>query len=307
MQFQVSVVVPVYNAALFVRSAVESAMHLPEVGEILLVDDGYPDGALEVCRQLEKEYDKVKVLQHLNGENRGAGASRNLGVRNAKYPFISFLDADDYYLENRFTDTKLIFESDNTIDGVYAPVGTRLAPGANPVFRQYTTREQIENHVSFTKRTIEPDALFSSLLRGKEGSFHTNGIVLRRELLNKTGLFNERLRLHQDYELWLRCAYHGKLVGVKSAAPVAIRVVHNENRIHSINLKSRSIYYEEVFRYFSHRKISIKDRWFLIVQFAMCHPDRKHISANPVSKYTELLALILKVSLAAVFKRQPED
>ena len=91
--FKVSVITPVYNAEKFLTEAVNSAIHLDEVGELILIEDNSPDGALDLCRELEKQYDKVKLLTHPKNENRGAGASRNLGVRNAKFDFISFLDA----------------------------------------------------------------------------------------------------------------------------------------------------------------------------------------------------------------------
>jgi glycosyltransferase involved in cell wall biosynthesis len=80
---QVSVITPVYNAASFVTQAVESALQQPETAEVLIIEDGSPDNSLEVCQELAKKYEKVKLLRHPNGENRGAGASRNLGMRNA--------------------------------------------------------------------------------------------------------------------------------------------------------------------------------------------------------------------------------
>ncbi len=100
---QVSIIIPVYNAAAYVREAVESALIQPETGEILLIEDNSPDDSLRICQELAAKYDKVKLLRHPNGENRGPGASRNLGMRNARSPILAFLDADDYYLPGRFS------------------------------------------------------------------------------------------------------------------------------------------------------------------------------------------------------------
>ena len=58
----ISVIIPVYNAAPFVGKAVESALIQPEVGEVLLIEDGSKDNSLEICKRLAEEYDKVKVL-----------------------------------------------------------------------------------------------------------------------------------------------------------------------------------------------------------------------------------------------------
>lgn len=122
-EFKVSVVMPVYNAVKYLTVAVESAVHLPEVHEVILIEDCSPDGALAKCRELASTYSKVKLAQHPNGENRGAGASRNLGIQLAQSKYIAFLDADDYYLPNRFHECKRIFLSDDTVDGVYGATG----------------------------------------------------------------------------------------------------------------------------------------------------------------------------------------
>ena len=53
--FEVSVVIPVYNAAAFVTQAVESALAQPEVREVVLVEDCSPDDSLAVCRQLAEK------------------------------------------------------------------------------------------------------------------------------------------------------------------------------------------------------------------------------------------------------------
>ena len=98
----VSVVIPVYQAAAFVEQAVESALAQPETGEVLLVEDGSGDGSLAECERLAAGDGRVRLLRHPNGENRGAGASRNLGIEQSTCPLVAFLDADDYYLLGRF-------------------------------------------------------------------------------------------------------------------------------------------------------------------------------------------------------------
>jgi glycosyltransferase involved in cell wall biosynthesis len=298
--FQVSVIIPVYNAVKYVRRAVESAVRLDEVKEVIIIDDGFPDGAIEVCRRLENEFSKVKLYFHEGHENKGAGASRNLGITKATCEFIAFLDADDWYLENRFAETKQIFDEHSWVDGVYVPVGTSLEEGEKTFFRQYKTKEEIESHISFPKRKIDPLKLFSSLLRGREGSFCTDGIVVKIDLLKRTGLFNESLRLHQDYELWLRCSYYGKLVPVNSLALCAMRAIHAENRIHKMDIKTRAKYYQEVCKFFLSRNLKINDRVFLIRESILYHPDRAYYNRGGLLKYLELGKLAAK-TLAAQF------
>ena len=81
--FKISVIIPVYNAESYLRKAVQSAVNLVEVGEIILIEDQSPDNALALAVSLEQEFDKVKLFQHPDKKNHGAGAYRNLGIQKA--------------------------------------------------------------------------------------------------------------------------------------------------------------------------------------------------------------------------------
>ena len=121
----ISVIIPVYNASAFLKKAVESAIQFEEVKEIILVEDGSTDHSLEVCEILENEFGAVKLFQHPDKGNHGAGATRNLGLEKATEDFIAFLDADDYYLPNRFDAEKELFK-DSNIEGVFNAIGTEF-------------------------------------------------------------------------------------------------------------------------------------------------------------------------------------
>ncbi|SIR10448.1 glycosyltransferase family 2 protein [Pontibacter lucknowensis] len=238
MEFIVSVIIPVYNAEKYVQKAVESAVTLSEVGEVILIEDHSPDNALQVCQDLANKHANVRLYRHPNGENKGAAASRNLGIQKAKYDYIAFLDADDFYLPNRFKADKEIFR-DLSIDGVYsAALNVRID---DPHFK----------HVHTIKRKIRPDKLLHYLIRGTYGHFCTNGITLKKSLLLKTGGFNETLRLHQDTELWVRCASKGTLVAGSINEPTSIIVSHGQNRVTSSSKKSRLKYLLSLINRFS--------------------------------------------------------
>src|SRR5690349_17274444 len=95
--FKVSVVIPVYNAEKYIRKAVESALMQPEVGEVIAVEDKSPDNSLHLLTEWAKTEPRLKVYQHPDKQNHGAGVSRNQGILNSKFDYIAFLDADDYY------------------------------------------------------------------------------------------------------------------------------------------------------------------------------------------------------------------
>ncbi|MFW6046858.1 MAG: glycosyltransferase family 2 protein [Candidatus Woesearchaeota archaeon] len=248
---KVSVIVPVYNAAPFVRQAVESAVDLPEVGEIILVEDNSPDNSLEICKELEAAFSKVKLYRHPNKENRGAGASRNLGIKNASCNYIAFLDADDYYLPNRFKAAKSIFKQNPEADGVY---------DASQLEGNY---QQNNNKYRSVKKNVAPENLFYHLLKGDVGYFHTNSITLKKHVFNEH-LFDKKLRLHQDSELWFRLAYHFKLYPGNLNEPTSIVRRHENNRITSRNIESRSLYINTMFNYYANKQdLSSKNKTML--------------------------------------------
>ena len=94
----VSIIVPVYNANKYIEATVNSVIGQSyENWELLLVDDGSTDGSGETIMRLEKEdvTNRIKVL--FPKEHGTAAKARNYGLKNAKGPYIAFLDADDLW------------------------------------------------------------------------------------------------------------------------------------------------------------------------------------------------------------------
>jgi glycosyltransferase involved in cell wall biosynthesis len=174
---KISIVIPVYNAKKYLRESVESALNQEETGEIILIEDHSSDNSLEEYKKLALKYEKVKLYQHPDKDNRGAGASRNLGIRKAKYEYIAFLDADDYYLENRFKNAKKKFSEDLTIDGVYEAIGTKYE---NKDVKNNWIKSGRPN-ITTVKQRIKPDKLFEKLIMGGYGHFHLNGLIVKKK------------------------------------------------------------------------------------------------------------------------------
>jgi glycosyltransferase involved in cell wall biosynthesis len=226
---QVSVIIPVYNAADFVVQAVESALLQPETGEVILVEDGSTDKSWDVCQQLAEKHNKVRLFSHPARENRGAGATRNLGMRNSSCEFIAFLDADDYYLPGRFQTARELFEIHPDCEGVYEAVGLDISDRLGQQ-RLMESKKSIKNLQTMTKR-FEPENLWMFLISGEYGDFHLDGLVLRRNVLSRSGYMSEGLRLHQDTEFIIRLSVVARLMPGKLEEPVAMWRAHAHNRI----------------------------------------------------------------------------
>jgi glycosyltransferase involved in cell wall biosynthesis len=223
---EISVVIPVFNAERHVKSAVKSALQQKETAEVILVEDDSPDNALVICEELAKSNSRVRLLRHSDGKNHGAGASRNLGIREAQYDYVAFLDADDYYLENRFSKTVDIFNNDPAVDGVYEAVGAEFE---NEEARQRYFATHYEE-IATVDEKVTPEELFRYLVLGGAGYIHLEGLVVKKAGLLKVGLLPQ-LRLHQDSILTAKLAAVLKLVAGEIHTPVAIRRLHLNNRI----------------------------------------------------------------------------
>lgn len=240
-EFKVSVVIPVYNAEKYLENAVLSAVQLPEVEEVILIEDGSPDNGRIVCERLADTHDKVVLLFHPNKENRGPGASRNLGVKYAKSEYIAFLDADDFFLPDRFRYAKARFINDPQIEALYEPVGTVFeSKDAQLKFCKWRkiSKESSEKYLTYPKVENSGIPFFHSILEGRHGTPSTIGIIIKKGVFNESFQFDERLRLHQDTALWIKIASRGKFHAGGHRNAVAMRRVHDDNRIGNRNFKS---------------------------------------------------------------------
>lgn len=231
----ISVIIPVYNAGQFLEKSVESAVHFDEVKEVILIEDKSTDNSLAICQKLAAENPKIRLYQHPDKGNHGAGATRNLGIEKVTGSFITFLDADDYYLPNRFDAEKEIFK-DPKIEGVFSAIGV-----------EYLTEKGKQEYLSKFKDTplttvhyhAEGEEVFRGLLsltpKNFGTFFHLNALTIRKSSIDKHHLrFNEKLRVHQDSDFIIKLAYHCHLKSGIIDKAVAIRGIHDDNRITKI-------------------------------------------------------------------------
>lgn len=100
----ISIIVPVYKAEKYLRRCIESILAQTYQNiEVLLVDDGSPDGSGAICDEYAEKDSRVRVFHK---ENAGVSSARNLGLREAKGEYIGFVDADDY-IDKTMYDTLL--------------------------------------------------------------------------------------------------------------------------------------------------------------------------------------------------------
>lgn len=100
MQYEISVIIPVYNAARYVEHCIRSVQEQSiENMQIICVDDGSTDDSVSIIAELARADERILLIQQ---ENCSAGAARNNGMRYAEGKYLHFLDADDWICPNLY-------------------------------------------------------------------------------------------------------------------------------------------------------------------------------------------------------------
>jgi glycosyltransferase involved in cell wall biosynthesis len=148
--------------------------------EIIVVDDA-PDHP--IGSDLEDIADS-RIRYICLPERKGAGASRNIGIDMAKGQYVSFLDDDDIYLEEKIEKQVEVFE--------------RSSPSVGLVYCGYAYRDET-NRIIWT--TVPRKSKWRNL-------YHTEFIgiapLIKRECLDDVGVFDEELIFFEDVDLWFR-------------------------------------------------------------------------------------------------------
>jgi glycosyltransferase involved in cell wall biosynthesis len=189
----VDVVIPVRDGARFLPACLDSVIaqtHPPRA--IIVVDDGSTDATPQVLSEYAGRWPGLQIIR---SEPRGVSHARNLALQASRASFVAFLDADDVWEPSKLGRQLALFD------------GQR--PGLGFVYCAYRLIDESGRPVAH-EQILEPRArgrIFSELLiRGNIVSGSGSAVVVRREVLDLVGGFDERLFLGEDWDLWIRLA-----------------------------------------------------------------------------------------------------
>jgi glycosyltransferase involved in cell wall biosynthesis len=198
-QLLVSVVTNFLNEEKFLEEAIESVFaQTYDNWELLLVNDGSTDGSTQIAqRYAERHPEKVRYLEHPGHRNRGASASRNLGISHARGEYLAFLDADDVWLSYKLQQQVAILSSQPEAAALYGNTLYWYSWTGNPkdVRRDFVPRLVAQSDTLFKPPTL----LRLSYPLGKGTAPSLCNLVLRREVTERTGVFEESFsRVYTD-------------------------------------------------------------------------------------------------------------
>ena len=239
----ISVIVPVYQVEKYLRKCVDSILNQTYTDfELLLVDDGSPDGCPRICDDYAALDSRVRVIHKPNG---GLISARNEGIRAARGSYICILDGDDWASENM-----LQFIHDTVARSSEPPDMVLFA--AQSIYPDHT--EEIRNDVPegyYDRERLEKE-IFPHLLtdsrNGIQGGViqaHTWDKAFRRELLAEHYTREERIRVFTDVPMTYECLLCSRNVYI-SNEPLYMYNKTNEGSIRARsreNLLTKSFYY----------------------------------------------------------------
>lgn len=180
----VSVVIPTYNHARYLRSALNSVIgqSYPNL-EVLVIDDGSTDDTVAVLKPYQSH------INYIYKKNGGTASALNLGLSRATGKYICWLSADDVFLEHKVAKQVALMESNPSLGFSYTSFEVIDGEG----------KKQYDAHSPYFPDKQE---LVRKLM---EGCFiNGSSVIMRRSALESTGYFDESLPQAHDFDLWLR-------------------------------------------------------------------------------------------------------
>lgn len=216
MEQNVSVIIPTYNAEKYIGATIASLVKQgKQLFEIIVVDDGSSDATCEIIEALAQNESRIKLNRCCN--NQGVSTARNIGINLAQADWVLFFDSDDLAEEQLLTKE-------------FEWIEKLKQQGFDPVLI-HTAYQQIDEAGSIISNVIRwkqvlPEEIFGYLLL-RNPIVATSGVLVRRDVLNSVGGFDEQLHYSEDWDLWLRLAEQGGFGYVDE--PLVLVRRHNHN------------------------------------------------------------------------------
>ena len=204
MSVEVSIIVPCYNCQDTIRecyNSIKKSVNNVLSHEIILINDGSTDNTQRILEEILTNDKNVIVI---NQENKGVSAARNMGLKNAKGKYISFVDSDDSILEEYYTKMIVPMEENSNLDLIICDYSS-----------SGLSNEDILN--------ISIDNIYEEGLKSK-GSFEKlrgyiwNKIYKRNILVDNNIVFDEEVKFCEDLGfnlIYLKYAENVKIISEK--------------------------------------------------------------------------------------------
>jgi len=204
----ISIVIPLFNYEKYISDCLRSCIEQTYRNiEIIVIDDNSTDNSVKIVEEMIKKDNRIILLKL--SKNRGYSVAKNEGIVKSKGKYIVHLDADDMLIKNSIEIRLNEFKKNKEIKFVH---------GRSYEFKGSKSYDWCLKNIN-------------KLKINRKTTIHAQGVMLMRDLYEKYGLYDEKLRSKSDKEMWVRLR---DLVGIHTYLidiPVAFYRKHNDSMI----------------------------------------------------------------------------
>lgn len=197
MNPEVSIIVPVYNVERYLDRCVQSLVNqtLKEI-EIILVDDGSPDGCPKMCDEYAEKDCRVKVIHK---KNAGLGMACNSGIEIAIGDYIAFCDSDDY-VDVEMYETMYKAALDHHADVVFTGIQSVNENGVVRLMSKPAQKIVLSSREKIEAYLLDMIASEPSITKDRDVQMSAKIVLYRREMIEKYHLHfeSERVFISED-------------------------------------------------------------------------------------------------------------
>ncbi|MFA5714069.1 MAG: glycosyltransferase [Bacteroidales bacterium] len=200
----VSVVMPCYNGALWLRDSIESVLGqtFREL-ELIIVDDGSTDNSLQIAQSYLESDSRVKIIEQ---SNQGQSTARNRGIDVAEGRYLYFIDCDDRIVPETLAELYQIAQ-ENKLEMVLFDASTFYDKGVGKSSLPPYIRDPVDSYKIFTGAQLLNRQLKSGEYRASVCLYLT-----KRELVERLSLRFHRTIIHEDELYTPQLLYNAKRV-----------------------------------------------------------------------------------------------
>ncbi len=191
MSTEISVILPIYNASLYLKDAIDSILNQSfRDFELIVYDDGSTDGS----RTIVDSYQDDRIIKRYFDDNQGLIKILNLGFSEAKGKYIARMDADDISHPNRFEIQRNFLES-------------------NPEIGICGTQLELIHTGELLERPTEDGDIRWWIFKGSP--FAHPSVMIRKQVIDDHNLrFDPKAYVVEDFDFWWHLAFHTKLANL---------------------------------------------------------------------------------------------
>jgi len=210
MEKFISVIIPTYDRELSLKKAIDSVLKQTyRHFELIVVDDGSEDNTADLVAKYSSG------IVYVRQENKGPAAARNRGIRAARYDLLAFLDSDDWFAENKLE-------------------AQARAMHENPAYLISHTQEIWYRNGRILNQKIKHKKnsgdIFNQSLKLCAVGMST--VMMRKDIFERYGFFDEDYPCCEDYEFWLRVSAEQKFLLIDQ--PLTLKDGGRDDQVSSI-------------------------------------------------------------------------